>query len=331
MSSRRAGPIRSRGVASVGSRCSRLRCRLRARAADREAAERPGHRRSRSADRGALAMALVDRRASEVARAARPSDGMALGLAEALALVPGVSRNGATLAIARAGGFDRGDADSLSWLAALPVIYGAGALKGARAIRRGVPRRRRSPLAMASPRPSAPPSPRVSSCGAGDLAGGFASVRDLPLRGGAARHPPPAQRRRLPRSPARGRPRAGRGNRDRAHAVNEQAADRDSARRAIPLDALIGHGGMSTVYRAFDTVLERPVAIKLMHREIASNSEQLERFRREARAVAQLNHPHIVTVIDAGEELPGRRTISQWTEPCPTSSSSTWRARRSRR
>jgi eukaryotic-like serine/threonine-protein kinase len=68
------------------------------------------------------------------------------------------------------------------------------------------------------------------------------------------------------------------------------------------LDAQIGKGGMSTVYRAFDTVLERPVAVKLMHREIASDSDQLERFRREARAVAQLSHPHIVTVIDAGEE-----------------------------
>src|SRR6202047_5266783 len=68
------------------------------------------------------------------------------------------------------------------------------------------------------------------------------------------------------------------------------------------LDARIGHGGMSTVYRSFDTVLERPVAVKLMHREIASDSDQLERFRREARAVAQLNHPHIVTVIDAGED-----------------------------
>jgi len=67
------------------------------------------------------------------------------------------------------------------------------------------------------------------------------------------------------------------------------------------LDAEIGRGGMSTVYRALDTVLERPVAIKLMHREIATDSDQLERFRREARAVAQLNHPHIVTVIDAGE------------------------------
>jgi eukaryotic-like serine/threonine-protein kinase len=68
------------------------------------------------------------------------------------------------------------------------------------------------------------------------------------------------------------------------------------------LDAQIGRGGMSSVYLAFDTVLERPVAIKLMHREIASDSDQLERFRREARSVAQLNHPHIVTVIDAGEE-----------------------------
>ena len=72
--------------------------------------------------------------------------------------------------------------------------------------------------------------------------------------------------------------------------------------RRYRLDSRIGAGGMSTVYLAFDTVLERPVAIKLMHRHIASDADQLERFRREARAVAQLNHPHIVTVIDAGEE-----------------------------
>ena len=68
------------------------------------------------------------------------------------------------------------------------------------------------------------------------------------------------------------------------------------------LDARIGHGGMSTVYRGFDEVLERPVAVKVMDREVASDPDQLERFRREARAVAQLNHPHIVTVIDAGED-----------------------------
>jgi eukaryotic-like serine/threonine-protein kinase len=68
------------------------------------------------------------------------------------------------------------------------------------------------------------------------------------------------------------------------------------------LDEKIGAGGMSTVYRAFDPTLERWVAIKLMHRDISSDPDQLERFRREARAVARLNHPHIVTVIDAGED-----------------------------
>jgi hypothetical protein len=83
------------------------------------------------------------------------------------------------------------------------------------------------------------------------------------------------------------------------------------------LEAQIGKGGMSTVYRAFDTVLERPVAIKLMHREIASDSDQLERFRREARAVAQLSHPHIVTVIDAGEEAEGGGDPTHTATPCP--------------
>jgi serine/threonine-protein kinase len=68
------------------------------------------------------------------------------------------------------------------------------------------------------------------------------------------------------------------------------------------LDARIAAGGMSTVYKAFDETLEREVAVKLMHREVASDSDQLERFRREARAVARLSHPHIVGVIDTGED-----------------------------
>ena len=68
------------------------------------------------------------------------------------------------------------------------------------------------------------------------------------------------------------------------------------------LDAQVGSGGMSTVYRAFDVVLERPVAVKVMHRDLSGHADQLERFRREARAVAQLNHPYIVQVIDAGED-----------------------------
>src|ERR671935_3342530 len=68
------------------------------------------------------------------------------------------------------------------------------------------------------------------------------------------------------------------------------------------LEEQVGSGGMSSVYRAFDPTLERHVAIKLMHRDISNDADQLERFRREARAVAQLNHPHVVTVIDAGED-----------------------------
>ncbi len=69
------------------------------------------------------------------------------------------------------------------------------------------------------------------------------------------------------------------------------------------LESRIGYGGMSTVYLALDETLQRRVAIKLMNREVTSDSDQLERFRREARAVAQLNHPHVVGVIDAGEDL----------------------------
>src|SRR5437764_4520370 len=68
------------------------------------------------------------------------------------------------------------------------------------------------------------------------------------------------------------------------------------------LEARIGAGGMSMVYRALDETLQRRVAVKLMNREVAGDSDQLERFRREARAVAQLSHPHIVGVIDAGED-----------------------------
>src|SRR4051795_9686149 len=68
------------------------------------------------------------------------------------------------------------------------------------------------------------------------------------------------------------------------------------------LEEQVGSGGMSTVYRAFDETLERWVAIKLLHRSMSDASVQLERFRREARTVARLSHPHVVTVIDAGED-----------------------------
>lgn len=82
---------------------------------------------------GAIAMAAADRRAQrrEIEQAGI-GDGLALGAAQAIALMPGVSRRGATLAAARARGLTRRGADELSWLAALPVILGACTLKGAR-------------------------------------------------------------------------------------------------------------------------------------------------------------------------------------------------------
>jgi undecaprenyl-diphosphatase len=77
--------------------------------------------------------ALGVRRAQD----AGPCDGWALGLAQATALIPGVSRNGATLTAARARGFARADAQTLSWHTALPVILGASTLKTWRMWRRG--------------------------------------------------------------------------------------------------------------------------------------------------------------------------------------------------
>jgi serine/threonine-protein kinase len=74
------------------------------------------------------------------------------------------------------------------------------------------------------------------------------------------------------------------------------------------LEEIVGSGGMSTVFCAYDTQLERRVAIKILHERFADDDEYVERFRREARAVAQLSHPNIVTVIDRGEDE-GRQYI----------------------
>src|SRR5260221_2777863 len=68
------------------------------------------------------------------------------------------------------------------------------------------------------------------------------------------------------------------------------------------LEEMVGAGGMSRVYRARDRTLERVVALKLLHEHYARDEAYVERFRREARAVAQLAHPGIVTVIDRGDD-----------------------------
>ena len=68
------------------------------------------------------------------------------------------------------------------------------------------------------------------------------------------------------------------------------------------LEAKLGSGGMSTVYLARDQTLDRQVAVKVMHREMSEQADQLERFRQEARSVAKFSHPNVVSVIDAGED-----------------------------
>ncbi|HET8564928.1 MAG TPA: undecaprenyl-diphosphate phosphatase [Solirubrobacterales bacterium] len=95
---------------------------------------------------GAAAMLLADRRPQRRGRGdATPMDGLALGIAQAAALAPGVSRNGVTLAAARWRRFSRDQANLLSRTIALPIIVGATALKGARLAKRGTtPELRRS-------------------------------------------------------------------------------------------------------------------------------------------------------------------------------------------
>jgi len=66
--------------------------------------------------------------------------------------------------------------------------------------------------------------------------------------------------------------------------------------------AAAGAGGMGEVYRARDTRLDRTVAIKVLPSDVAANAEIRERFEREARAVAALNHPHICTLHDVGHQ-----------------------------
>src|SRR6185437_8757079 len=67
------------------------------------------------------------------------------------------------------------------------------------------------------------------------------------------------------------------------------------------LEELVGTGGMSSVYKAHDRLLDRTVALKVLHQQYSTDDEYVEHFRREARSVATLTHPNIVTVIDRGE------------------------------
>src|SRR3954471_11395444 len=64
----------------------------------------------------------------------------------------------------------------------------------------------------------------------------------------------------------------------------------------------IGAGGMGAVYKAYDTKLHRVIALKLLPPEYLSHADRRRRFLQEARAASALNHPHILTVYEVGEE-----------------------------
>lgn len=68
------------------------------------------------------------------------------------------------------------------------------------------------------------------------------------------------------------------------------------------IEALLARGGMATVYKATDTRLDRAVALKIMHAELAADDDFVARFINEARAVAQLSDPNVVNVFDQGED-----------------------------
>ncbi|MBQ6976771.1 MAG: serine/threonine protein kinase [Selenomonadaceae bacterium] len=66
------------------------------------------------------------------------------------------------------------------------------------------------------------------------------------------------------------------------------------------LEEKLGSGGMAEVYRARDKLLDRPVAVKILHAEYRDDVEFVERFHREAQAAAKLSHPNIVSIYDVG-------------------------------
>jgi serine/threonine protein kinase len=72
-------------------------------------------------------------------------------------------------------------------------------------------------------------------------------------------------------------------------------------REAGPLDELLGRGGMGEVWRAYDPTMDRVVALKVLPEGFTTDKVFQERFRREARAAAGLDEPHVVPFVDLGE------------------------------
>src|SRR6187401_2658449 len=77
---------------------------------------------------------------------------------------------------------------------------------------------------------------------------------------------------------------------------------------------LLGSGGMGEVYKAVNPTLGRPVALKVLRRELSGDPERLSRFLHEARAASALNHPNILTIHEVGDHDRSRFLVSEFVE-----------------
>lgn len=80
------------------------------------------------------------------------------------------------------------------------------------------------------------------------------------------------------------------------------------------LGSVLGQGGMAVVYRAEDLTLGRTVAVKILRESLGTDPEFLERFRREARAAARLNHPNVIAVYDVGQDGLSNYIVMEYVE-----------------
>lgn len=82
--------------------------------------------------------------------------------------------------------------------------------------------------------------------------------------------------------------------------------------RRYELQEMIGGGGMADVYKAHDRLLDRAVAVKILHQQYANDAEFVEKFRREATGAAKLAHPNIVNIYDVGEEAGSQYIVMEY-------------------
>ena len=80
------------------------------------------------------------------------------------------------------------------------------------------------------------------------------------------------------------------------------------------VESVVGAGGIGILYRARQLRLDRPVALKLVEPDVASDPVVRERLRREARTVATLDHPNVVPLYEAGEEDGTVYVVTRWVE-----------------